>query len=95
MSWSATPVTATFADFPAAVAAATVSGVETPATAVLEQLDAAKAAANAIFESGAVGDSTHTFIVSLNGHANTDHQPDPGWANDYITVSVTQAVRQA
>lgn len=33
--------------------------------------------------------------VSLNGHANaTGENPKPGWANDYISVSVTQCFEE-
>lgn len=54
----------------------------------LEQIDAAAACAVALVDSGAVG--TRRVSINLSGHANTDHTPDPGWANDCITVAVTQ-----
>lgn len=28
--------------------------------------------------------------VALNGHANREHKKTPGWANDYVTVTVNQ-----
>lgn len=27
--------------------------------------------------------------VSLSGHANTDHAPHPGWADECITISIS------
>lgn len=39
---------------------------------------------------GAVGDATKNLIVTLSGHANPDHEPASGYANDQITVSVLQ-----
>lgn len=39
---------------------------------------------------GADTDESFDFRVNLSGHANEDHRPAKGWANDAITVSVTQ-----
>jgi hypothetical protein len=33
---------------------------------------------------------TIDYSVNLSGHANPDHLPLPLWANDTVTVSVTQ-----
>lgn len=57
---------------------------------VQEQVAVAKKAALAIVKSGAVGGTDKHFNVSLSGHANPDHEPAEGWANDCITVSVAQ-----
>jgi hypothetical protein len=61
-----------------------------------EQLAAAKAAAKSLIESGAAGStggdgSTGVkFQTRLNGHANPNHVPQANFANDTITVSVSQ-----
>lgn len=54
-----------------------------------DQVAAAKKAVLALVKSGAVGDG-EAFQVTLSGHANTDHKPAQGWANDVVTVSVAQ-----
>jgi hypothetical protein len=56
---------------------------------VEEQLDAARVVALTLMESGTVG-KDKTFRVALSGHANPDHEPASGWANDCITVNVYQ-----
>lgn len=90
MSWSASVPSTPAADFPAAIYAAVPGGTPPFLPEVIEQLDAAKAAAEAIFESGAVGDSTHSYAVSMSGHANTGHGPAPGWANDQVSITISQ-----
>lgn len=57
------------------------------------QFAAAKAAAKAIAASGALGRGP--FGCQLNGHANPDHAPREGWANDTMNVSVYQMVTPA
>lgn len=54
-----------------------------------EQIQAALAAAEAL--STAALQPTGYVTVTLAGHANPGHQPTQGWANDYVSVSVTQA----
>lgn len=42
---------------------------------------------------GSMPDDTDRSVdvhVGLAGHANPDHRPRAGWANDYISVTVTQ-----
>ena len=40
---------------------------------------------------GALGDPMkHKFSVSLVGHANPGHEPAEGWANDSVTISISQ-----
>jgi hypothetical protein len=57
----------------------------------IEQLMRAKEAAKALIDSGAVGESDkYDFTVYLSGHSNPDHMPVSGWANDQITVTVSQ-----
>lgn len=57
--------------------------------APLDQLEAALIAARSIAASGAVGKAPFTY--TLNGHGNFNHEPQNGYANDSITVTVTQA----
>jgi hypothetical protein len=57
---------------------------------VVEQVDQAKAMANFIIESEVVGSPDKVFSVSLSGHANLNHEPKEGWANDMISVQVVQ-----
>jgi hypothetical protein len=61
---------------------------------VIEQIEASKAAAVALFESGAVGaigDPEVHYHVGLSGHANPGHVPTAGYENDTLTVHVVQA----
>ena len=60
-----------------------------------DQIAAARKAAEAILDSGAVGSKTHTFSVTLGGHANPGHEPVSGWANDTVSVSVYQSAPEA
>lgn len=55
-----------------------------------EQLRAARSAAIDLMESGAVGAKDGDYRVYLNGHANPEHRPAPGWANDCVAVNVSQ-----
>jgi hypothetical protein len=55
-----------------------------------DQAIAAKRAAIAILNSGKVG--LGTFRVNMNGHANEGHAPNDYWANDMVTVSISQVV---
>jgi len=57
-----------------------------------DQFEAACNAAYAILASAAVGGQGKKFVVTMSGHSNPGHEPRPGWANDVITVSVTQAM---
>lgn len=83
MSWNRSYVSK--ADFDADVAA---PGSSTVVDA--EQLAAARNAAVAIMASGAVGGEGKDFVVSLSGHGNPGHEPTRGWANDCVTVNVSQ-----
>ena len=31
--------------------------------------------------------------ITLSGHANPDHTPDPGWANDFVIINVSNAAQ--
>lgn len=56
-----------------------------------EQVTAAIQAAVSVVKSGAVGNTTKKFNVSLSGHSNPGHQPASGMSNDMTYVSVNQA----
>lgn len=64
-----------------------------------EQLRAAKVAAKRLIDTGAVGniggdgDLGVRFQVMLGGHANPNHEPAPGWADDTINITVRQVSR--
>jgi hypothetical protein len=58
--------------------------------AVVEQVRQAKVMTNSIIVSGVVGDKDKEFYVNLSGHANPDHEPKEGWANDMISISISQ-----
>ena len=48
-------------------------------------------AAAAILTSGEVGPGNGGYTVQMGGHANPNHLPAPPAANDYVTITVTQA----
>jgi hypothetical protein len=54
------------------------------------QHDAALMAAVQALTTGAVGRPEKTYDVSISGHSNPDHEPAEGWANDFISIQVTQ-----
>jgi hypothetical protein len=63
---------------------------------VTEQIVAARKAAELVIESGAVGRDVNVpgghkdFSVTIGGHANPGHEKTPGWANDAISIHITQ-----
>jgi hypothetical protein len=65
-------------------------------TAMEEQLDAAKRGALAMLRTGSVGAmDTGVFAGTLSGHANPEHQPTEGWANDCVSVYLYQVTDPA
>lgn len=58
---------------------------------VREQVHAAVTVVESLIDSGAVGSGP--FIATLAGHANPGHEPQPGWVNDMVSISLTQAAR--
>jgi hypothetical protein len=67
-------------------AAIAVNGLDTG-----EAFDAAMAAAALIIDSGAVGDTSKDFTVSLSGHSNPKHNPGPGGVSkDFISININQ-----
>lgn len=85
------------ASLPEPVDAAGVRECESTSSAGLngeprEQFEKARELAATLIESGVVGDpANHTFRVSLSGHANPAHVPAEGYANDLVSISVSQA----
>lgn len=57
--------------------------------AATEQIERAIEVAKSILVSGVIGKDKQ-FQVSLSGHANNNHEPAVGWANDCITVTIYQ-----
>lgn len=61
-----------------------------------EQFNIVKLAAEAIIASGVVGDpKKFRFGVSASGHGNVGHEPDPEWADDFISLRIYQKRVQA
>lgn len=96
MSWSAgvkTPTKASEID-EAIDACPTVPEEDGLDEHVKEAIGVAREAAKQIIASGAVGpidgETEASFTVALNGHSNEGHEPADGWANDCMTVVVTQ-----
>ena len=54
------------------------------------QLIAARRAAVTFAQSSTVG--AERVTVTLSGHANPDHRPVKGYANDFVTITVSNAV---
>lgn len=63
---------------------------------VRDQLGMARLCAQQLVDSGCVGENDDEvfeqldYKISLYGHANPGHKPASGWANDCVSVSVTQ-----
>ena len=55
-----------------------------------DQFDAVASAAQSIIDSGTVGAQGKQFHVSMSGHANPNHEPREGWANDAVTIQISQ-----
>lgn len=57
----------------------------------VEQIKHAVEAAVGTVKSGVVGGEHHFFHVTMSGHANPNHEPAPGWANDVVSIHVSQS----
>ena len=55
-----------------------------------DQFDAVTEAVITLINSGSVGDASRRFSMTLTGHANPNHEPRDGWANDAVTISLYQ-----
>ena len=97
MSWG--PVTATDVVANLEIALTAASDTYTNALAHNEQglsdeaarqLIAARRAAVTFAQSSTVG--AEKVSVTLSGHANPGHRPAKGWSNDFVTITVSNAV---
>lgn len=96
MSWSASLGATKATDIDAAIDGCATSPPEDGLDEeVVEQVNAARAAAKGLVASGAVGDSEKAFTVTLSGHSNEGHEPADGWANDCVTVTIAQVAAPA
>lgn len=97
MSWWIAVNPTPAADFPAAVESAPLpelGSAEDSAmrAAQVEQITAAKAAAVAIFQSGAIGPTdAGSYGANLGGHANPGHEPREHWSNDTVSIGIYRA----
>jgi hypothetical protein len=85
MSWSA--FYANKEDFANDVAQPHLTNLSSEAA---NQWQLARVVAAEILASGKVGAPEKDWTVSLSGHANPNHEPKESWANDTITVTVSQ-----
>lgn len=71
----------------------TINNVESPEHK--QQYAKALLAVTELIDSGALGDPGGKYSFNVSGHANPDHQPAPGWANDSLTISISQIPKEA
>lgn len=57
-----------------------------------EQYKAAIGAVNALLmvHINSIGGFDKTYRIILTGHGNPGHEPTEGWANDFISITITQ-----
>lgn len=55
-----------------------------------DQFDVAFLAVKSFMESEVVGGAGKQFYISMAGHANPNHEPREGFANDMLTISINQ-----
>jgi hypothetical protein len=58
-----------------------------PTTEVTDHLTAAKQAIATL--AAAIGRPDDELVVTISGHANPDHAPRDGWADEFISISVS------
>lgn len=63
-------------------------GIDTPEAKL--SYEAARQAASAVLSTGALGGPVYNTKVSIVGHSNPGNKPVAGWANDFVTITVTQ-----
>lgn len=90
MSWFVGPVQGKDDKVLDALEKTPVQGQDAKEEHVGEAVAAAIRALDLLIASDAVGEAGTTYSVSASGHANPDHKPVEGWANDTISVSITQ-----
>jgi hypothetical protein len=57
---------------------------------IADQFDLAVSSVNDIISRGVLGSPAGEYNVVISGHANPKHEPVAGWANDCLTISITQ-----
>jgi hypothetical protein len=55
-----------------------------------DQFDAVSYAVKDLINSAAIGAWGKRFNVAMSGHSNPNHEPRDGWANDAVTISISQ-----
>lgn len=55
-----------------------------------EQVFVTASTVHDIIGSGVVGDPKGKFSITVSGHANPEHKPASGWANDSIVINIYQ-----
>lgn len=55
-----------------------------------EQVFVTVATVHDIIGSGVVGDPDGKFSITVSGHANPEHKPASGWANDSVVINIYQ-----
>lgn len=55
-----------------------------------QQVRGAVNTALTIIDTGVLGSLSNEYAVSLSGHANPDHKPAAGWANDSLSINISQ-----
>ena len=55
-----------------------------------DMLEEAMGVIASLLASGVVGTEDKFYRWSVNGHGNINHEPASGWANDSLSISVTQ-----
>jgi hypothetical protein len=60
-----------------------------PTEEVTEQVELARRLATTAIDSGVIGEGKD-YRISLAGHANPNHEPVDGWANDMLSINISQ-----
>ena len=55
-----------------------------------DQLGQAVLAAAGLLTSNVVGGADKSYRITLSGHGNPNHEPAPGWANDFVSITIAQ-----
>ena len=92
MSWSLNTGTFRFEDSLEAIKGAEYLPQPDAPEACEEQVKAAKEAALELIGSRALVGPGKLVQVYASGHANPDHEPRPGWAADFVSVTVSQVI---
>lgn len=55
-----------------------------------DQFQEAVLAAAELLTSNVVGDADKSYRITFSGHGNPNHEPAPGWANDFVSITIAQ-----